>query len=177
MRRALAAFVAVSLCGVPVTPARADAVEQAGDVLQIALPALALGLTVATRDLEGAGQLLASGAFTTTTTLTLKYAIDAERPKGGGLSFPSGHTAAAFAGASFVARRYGWRLGLPAYAAASFVAFSRVDSRQHHVEDVLAAAAIAIVSTHLFVRPRPDGVRILPAVGLHSGGLVLQALW
>ena len=126
MKRGTAMWLALSLFGVPclpAEPARADAVREAGDVLQIVLPALALGMTVVAEDLEGTGQFLKSGAFTTSCTFGLKYAIDSERPDGGGHSFPSGHTAAAFAGASFIARRYGWRLGLPAYGAASFVAF------------------------------------------------------
>jgi membrane-associated phospholipid phosphatase len=180
VKRGTAMWLALSLFGVPwvpAEPARADAVREAGDVLQIVLPALALGMTVVAEDLEGTGQFLKSGAFTASCTFGLKYAIDSERPGGGGHSFPSGHTAAAFAGASFIARRYGWRFGLPAYGAASFVAFSRVDSDQHHVEDVVAAAAIAIVSTHLFTRPLADGVRFLPVVGSGSYGLVVQTLW
>ena len=50
-------------------------------------------------------------------------------------------------------KRYGWEYGVPAYAAASFVAYSRVESNEHHPHDVIAGAAIGIVSSYIFTRP------------------------
>ena len=57
--------------------------------------------------------------------------------------------------------RYGWGYGVPAYALASFVGYSRVESRQHYAPDVIAGAAIGILSSCLFTRsasyyPDPD---------------------
>lgn len=50
-------------------------------------------------------------------------------------------------------KRYGWEYGVPAYAAASFVAYSRVESGQHHPHDVIAGAGIGILSSYIFTKP------------------------
>ncbi len=50
-------------------------------------------------------------------------------------------------------KRYGWKYGVPAYAAASFVAYSRVEAREYYPQDVVAGAAIGIASSYLFTRP------------------------
>jgi membrane-associated phospholipid phosphatase len=160
--RASAAFALFALAA----PALAKSdVEIAADVLQIALPALAGAGAVGLSDWEGAGQLLRSATSAVVLTTTLKYAIDARRPNGGGESFPSGHTTLAFAGASYLTRRYGFRVGLPALGAASFVAWSRVHTRDHHVRDVVAGAGISILSALVLVDPWPDGLVLLPSAG------------
>ena len=68
-----------------------------------------------------------------------------------GYSFPSGHTAAAFAGASFIHKRYGLKQALLPYVLASFVGYSRIQAKKHYWYDVLAGASIAIGYTWLFV--------------------------
>ncbi len=50
-------------------------------------------------------------------------------------------------------KRYGWEYGIPAYAAATFVAYCRVESRAHHPQDVIAGAALGIVSSYIFTKP------------------------
>ena len=59
----------------------------------------------------------------------MKRIIRKERPEGRNLfdAFPSGHTSAAFSGASFIQRRYGWKYGKYAYILAAVVGVSRVD--------------------------------------------------
>ena len=59
-------------------------------------------------------------------------------------SFPSGHTIAAFAIATIVARRYSHHHWLPfaAYGIATLVAFSRVTLLSHFSSDVLMGAAL-----------------------------------
>ncbi len=131
----------------------ADAIQTAGDVLQFVLPATAGGLTLGYRDGRGALQLGESLAVTLGVTYALKYTIDERRPNGGSQSFPSGHTSISFSSAEFMRKRYGWEYGVPAYAAASFVAYSRVESGEHHPHDVVAGAGIGILSSYIFTRP------------------------
>lgn len=91
-------------------------------------------------------------AFARMETLTygLKFGVDAQRPNGGGQSFPSGHTAASFMGAEFIRKNYGAWWGVPAYLAAGWVGWTRVDSHNHYWRDVLGGAAIGIAANYDF---------------------------
>jgi membrane-associated phospholipid phosphatase len=152
-----------------------DDIELAGDVIQILLPATAGGLTLYKNDREGLIQFSESFLTTLGATYTLKLTVDKKRPNGGSQSFPSGHTSAAFSGASFLQRRYGWKYGLPAYLSASFVGWSRIESDNHYVEDVLAGAAIGVLSTYLFTDPYPykNEISVTPLVGQGTWGVLL----
>ena len=79
-----------------------DGIEKAGDILQMTIPLTAYGMTVAFDDHLGRRRLYASLLSTLGSTYALKYAVPTERPNGGGQSFVSGHTSAAFAGAAFI---------------------------------------------------------------------------
>jgi len=140
------------LLGLLSAPAK-DGIETAGDILQFVLPGTAAGLTFIYWDGPGALQFGASAGVTLGVTYLLKYTVDERRPNGGSESFPSGHTSISFASAEFMRKRYGWEYGVPAYALASFVAYSRVESGQHHPHDVIAGAAIGIASSYIFTRP------------------------
>jgi membrane-associated phospholipid phosphatase len=129
------------------------AIESAGDALQLALPAAAGGLTLWYRDWPGTLQFGESAAVTLGVTYLLKYTVDETRPNGGSQSFPSAHTSISFSAAEFMRKRYGWEYGIPAYAAASFVAYSRVEANEHHPRDVIAGAGIGIISSYIFTRP------------------------
>jgi membrane-associated phospholipid phosphatase len=130
-----------------------NGIETAGDILQFVLPATAAGLTFGYRDWTGSLQFGESAGVTLGVTYGLKYAVHERRPNGGNYSFPSGHTSISFSSAEFMRKRYGWEYGIPAYAAASFVAYSRVEAREHYPMDVVAGAAIGIVSSYVFTRP------------------------
>jgi membrane-associated phospholipid phosphatase len=152
--RAAPLGLALLVCIVSRNQAQAtDAVETAGDILQLALPAAAGGLTIAYQDWQGTLQLGESAATTLGVTYLLKYTVNETRPNGGNYSFPSAHTSISFSAAEFLRKRYGWEYGIPAYAAASFVAYSRVEAREHYPHDVLAGAAIGIFSSYIFTRP------------------------
>ena len=142
------------VCSFAVLDAEAsDAIKSAGDALQFVLPATAAGMTLYNRDGKGALQFGESAALTLGVTYTLKYKVDEKRPNGGSQSFPSGHTSISFCSAEFMRKRYGWEYGIPAYALASFVGYSRVESNEHHPHDVVAGAAIGIVSSYISTRP------------------------
>ncbi len=84
-----------------------------------------------------------------------KFAVRRQRPDASNaMSFPSGHTASAFATATVLQDRFGWKAGIPAYAFAGMVAASRMGSQKHYLSDVLVGAGIGIaagrtVSVHL----------------------------
>jgi membrane-associated phospholipid phosphatase len=78
-------------------------------------------------------------------TRGLKLAVDRDRPSGGGHSFPSGHSSAAFASAAVVGSHFGWKAGLPAYAAAAFIGWTRVRDDAHWLSDVIIGGAVGTV--------------------------------
>jgi membrane-associated phospholipid phosphatase len=86
-------------------------------------------------------QLLAEGL-----TFVFKEATRRSRPEGTGFSFPSGHTTVTFASATVLQRHFGWKVGLPAYAVASYVAMSRVEMKKHYLSDVAFGAALGIAA-------------------------------
>ena len=147
-------LLGVLLCFVIHVPVYAgDGIETAGEVLTFLLPAAAAGLTVSSMDTQGMLQLGKSAALALGVSYGLKYTVDEKRPNGEDYSFPSNHASIAFASAEFMRKRYGWEFGIPAYLAAAFVAYSRVESEQHYTHDVVAGAAIGIVSSYLFTQP------------------------
>jgi membrane-associated phospholipid phosphatase len=90
----------------------------------------------------------------------LKQVIREQRPdKSDFKSMPSDTSALAFAPAQFLWDRYGWEYGLPAYAAAGFVGWSRVDAKKHHWYDVAASAGISFGVSKIFTtRYQPRGL-------------------
>jgi membrane-associated phospholipid phosphatase len=68
------------------------------------------------------------------------------RPDGTSYSFPSGHTASAFATATVVQKNFGWKAGIPAFGVASYVAASRIQSKRHYLSDVAFGAAIGVLA-------------------------------
>ena len=189
-----------------IAPAYADGVQAAGDVLQFVplLTGIALTYThdadadraariaasdsvdpstrglgyrvLFDRDATGRLQLVESGALTAALTFILKAAVHKDRPNGHAHSFPSGHAADAAFGATFLQRRYGWWYGVPAFALTGFVAWSRVESREHFPEDVIAGAAIGAASSLLFTRPF-HGVEVGPLNEGGACGLALHTRW
>lgn len=151
----------------------ANAIERTGDVLQIAVPLGALGWSLVQEDYDGSKQLLLSYGAMFVATHSLKFAINRERPNGGGLSFPSGHTASAFSGAAFLQKRYGWQLGAPAYAMAAFTGYSRVQAKKHYWSDVFAGAALATGINHWLVSPL-EGEASLNLMSDFQGGWQLS---
>lgn len=133
-----------------------DTVGTAGDIATVVLGVAAGGMTLARKDRDGMEQLVKSAALDLAVTYGLKYSIHERRPDGSdNESFPSAHTSVSFTAAEYLRKRYGWEYGLPAYALASFVAYSRVESDKHYGKDVVAGAAIGIASSFIFTTPNP----------------------
>ena len=132
-----------------------ETVEKAGDVLQLLIPGIGLGSTIFFEDnRDGLKQFCKSIVATGIITQGLKTITQKRRPNGTCCaSFPSGHTSAAFMGAGFIHKRFGWKYSIPAYIGATFVGYSRVEANKHYVEDVIAGAAIGILSSLYFTTP------------------------
>ncbi len=86
-------------------------------------------------------------------TYSLKKITAVPRPDTGQpTSFPSGHTAQAFAAATFMAKEYGQKsiwYSIGAYSVATGIGAMRVMNNRHWMSDVLVGAGIGILSTNL----------------------------
>lgn len=153
--------------------------EKAGDILQILIPATAYVTTLALNDLEGRNQFYKSLATNLGLTYTLKYTVNKPRPENNGdNSFPSGHTSAAFQGATSIHLRYGLKYGIPAYIGATFVGWSRVEgeSDKHDLSDVAAGATIGILSS-LYFTTLYKNLTITPVLNKSTTGITLNYRW
>lgn len=85
-------------------------------------------------------------AYTAIVTSALKEIKVQERPRGGGdmASFPSGHASNIFTFAGVVQRNHGWYVGVPAFALAGLVSFSRMNDNAHYLHDLVAGATIGL---------------------------------
>ncbi|POY36988.1 phosphoesterase [Solitalea longa] len=96
---------------------------------------------------------LLSTVFMSTTVRGLKNATHEQRPDGSDyLSFPSGHTATAFAAAEFLRQEYKdqsiW-YGIAGYGVATATGALRMYNNKHWFSDVVAGAGIGILSTEM----------------------------
>jgi hypothetical protein len=91
-------------------------------------------------------------------TYAIKYAVNRTRPNGDPRSFPSGHSSAAFATAMVLHQHYGWKVGVPIFAAATYTAASRLTVNKHWASDVAFGAVLGMISARtatLHVRRTP----------------------
>ncbi len=134
-------------------------IESTGDILQIALPITALTSNLVFKENTAyIWQDIKAFSATVVLTHTFKTLIDKERPNGAsdGHAFPSGHTTCAFSGAAILHKRFGWKIGVPAYLLASYVGWSRINAKRHDLWDVLGGAVLGIGSIHLFSGSKKD---------------------
>jgi membrane-associated phospholipid phosphatase len=92
------------------------------------------------RDLTAS--FVATGAW----VWALKMSIGAPRPNGAPYSFPSGHTAVAFATATTLHRHFGRWAGFLGYTAATMTAAARMEDRKHFFRDVSFGAALGMAT-------------------------------
>jgi membrane-associated phospholipid phosphatase len=107
----------------------------------------------------------------------LKLAVRRDRPDHGPYSFPSGHSSATFATAAVIEHVFGWKLGLPAYGIATYVATSRLAENQHFASDVVFGAAIGIASARAVTFGHGHTkMRVAPFASTHSRGIELTLM-
>ena len=179
MKKYLGVLILLCLPGIS-SAAPSDFDKTSGDVLQFAIPAAAFSVAWFKGDEEGEKEWLRNTVASFLATQATKAAFNStswgERPNGGRGSFPSGHTAFAASGAAFLTERYGWQYGLGAWALTGFVAYSRVDEREHRWRDVAAGAALSYGISKLFVTPE-NATHIAPIIGPDFIGLRWERSW
>tara|TARA_R110001592_G_scaffold363372_2_gene686147 strand:- start:8175 stop:8717 length:543 start_codon:yes stop_codon:yes gene_type:complete len=152
--------------------------EDISDVGAYGLVATALILPTTREDWEGLRQAAYSMGTATGVSLVGKALVDEERPDDSDNdSFPSGHTANAFAAATTLHRRYGWEVGFPAYAVATLTGVARERARKHHWYDVVAGAAIGGAAGWYFTDAFDNKVQLVPWVDSEGGGLSVSMRW
>ena len=110
-------------------------------------------------------QLIAQGL-----TEAVKKGVGRRRPDGTGYSFPSGHASVTFATATVLQRDLGWKVGIPAYGLAAYVAASRVQVKRHFLSDVAFGAVIGIISGRVVTVGRGDRRFAVSPMALPGGG-------
>lgn len=136
--------------------AKNKAITTSGDILQLAIPAVAFGSTLIWNDdnTKPTWQFIKAYGSGFILQQALKHIVLEKRPDGADYySFPSGHTTSAFSGAAFIQQRYGWKYGIPSYILASYVGYTRVQAQKHYPWDVLGGAVIGIGTSYLFTKP------------------------
>lgn len=103
--------------------------------------------------IDQTAMVLITTAITTTVVTNLKKLTHRLRPNGAGYnSFPSGHTATAFAAAEMLNQEFKevspW-IGYGGYAIATATGILRMYNNMHWVSDVVAGAGFGILSTKL----------------------------
>lgn len=110
--------------------------------------------------------LLRAQAVNGVLTLSLKGIFNRTRPDGAPYSFPSGHTSTSFATAAVIYRHFGWKWGVPAAAAATYVGLSRLQENKHYLSDVIAGAVLGgYVGYKVAGRHSSGSLNIAPMAG------------
>lgn len=127
------------------------------DILQYTPTILNVGLSLSGLEAKNTSAdrlgifVLGTGMYVIATQ-GLKYAINETRPNGTEHSFPSGHSATAFFGATLLAKEYGenypW-IAVGGYTLAGTTAILRIANNKHWASDVLMGAGIGIASAEI----------------------------
>jgi hypothetical protein len=137
---------------------------------------------------DGTMIYLLSSIIQNTTVFSIKKLSRQLRPDSSGYnSFPSGHTATAFASAEFLYREYKdispW-YGVAGYTMAAATGYLRMYNNKHWFSDVVAGAGIGILSTKVaywiypaikrkLFKNKPVNTMILPYYQKGGGGIAL----
>lgn len=109
----------------------------------------------------------------------LKYTVREPRPTNPNErnSFPSGHTATAFAFASTVAMEHNVYAGTAALLMAGFTAYSRMNDGRHYLHDVVAGMTIGIgYGVGIYHTQRAKGrFAVVPIIDQETSGIRLVA--
>lgn len=139
---------------------------------------------------DATGIYLLSEAIMSGTVFSVKRMTNRERPDHSGFnSFPSGHTANAFAAAEFLMQEYKdvspW-YGYAGYTVATATGVLRMYNNKHWLSDVVTGAGVGIISTKLayiiypklkklVIGTKAQQYNLIPAYQNHTFGLAFNA--
>jgi membrane-associated phospholipid phosphatase len=100
-----------------------------------------------------------------------KQLVSSQRPnESNNRSFPSGHPSTAFTSAAIVSHYYGKHAAIPAYLAAAYIGYARMDDGAHRLTDVVAGAAIGYIVGRTVTRRADPDRRFSFNAGVPPGG-------
>jgi len=118
--------------------------------------------------------LLRAQAITEMLVEPIKFATQRTRPDGSNsLSFPSGHAAVTFAGATVIERHLGWKKAALAYVIAAYVASSRMHDNRHYLSDVVFGAALGTVAGRTVTEHGRETWTLMPAAVPGGAGILV----
>lgn len=122
---------------------------------------------------ERAWTMMTALAINGMVTVGLKAARNNENPNGDSWAWPSGHTSSSFTVAAVLDEYYGPKVGIPAYALASLVAYRMVEEGDHWMSDAVFGAALGWAVGHSVAGKHMDmeiaGFELMPMPPTTSG--------
>jgi membrane-associated phospholipid phosphatase len=139
----------------------------------------AIGRLVHDGQLTHMGSDLIRGQFLNAlVTRGAKVLAQRARPSGGHDSFPSGHSSAAFTSAAILDAHYGWKAGVPAYAVAGFIGWTRVRDNAHWLTDVVMGGTLGTIVGRAVTVGHPDRPwAIVPTANRQMTGIYFVRRW
>jgi hypothetical protein len=166
--------IALLVLALPASAASNKALRQAGNILIIALPASAVGVTLLHKDWKGLGEFVFAAGLTVGSAYALRQLIHERRPDHSDFqSMSPPDLALADSAGDYLWNRYGWRYGVPAYVGRFVVSYALSDARKNHWYDTLASGALAYGFNYAFVT-RYRRSRVHVAIEPEPGGASLR---
>ena len=173
------------------SPRRAKAIGEIGDVLGNGFVLAGVTGALVAASYTGENQKFRAMSFSLAQGFvmseiivhSIKAATNRDRPNGENQqSFPSGHTSSMFTYATVISHYYGAKAGIPAYAVASLVGFSRIEKNNHHLSDVIAGATIGYLIGRTVVkvtdrRATRKTMTVTPVIGGETTGVSVRWTW
>jgi membrane-associated phospholipid phosphatase len=129
------------------------------------------------RAMDAGRDLVRAQISATSWNYALKFAVQRTRPNGDPRSFPSGHATATFATAMVLQDHYGWKVGVPFFAGATYTAISRLSIDKHWASDVTMGAFVGIASARtVTLHLRDTRFALAPYAVPHGWGVGLVAV-
>jgi membrane-associated phospholipid phosphatase len=126
-------------------------------------------------EIAGLGYDLSRGLFLSYgVTGVLKNIVQRTRPNGDPLSFPSGHTSAAFTTAGVLSQRYGGWIGGAGIGLGILTGLGRMEDEKHFASDVVAGATIGWIIGRTVGREKPQKETAWQMVPLGTGLAMLK---